>query len=69
MPRHHLDVTRDQLRVPVLARRYLIQHPRSLPRPTVLMARSVVALTGRTDTGALPVTLAPATAPIRAVSA
>jgi hypothetical protein len=69
MARHLMDETRDQLRVPVLARRYLVQHPRSLPGPTVLMARGVAAFTGRTDTRALPAVVAPRTAPIRAVSA
>lgn len=39
MSRHLLDPTRDQLHVPVLARRYNRQHPNSLTAQTLLIAQ------------------------------
>lgn len=69
MSRHRMDVTRDQLRVPPLTRRYLIQHPGRLSERAVQKARGVAALTGRTDAADIPAVITRATAPLATVTA
>ena len=66
MPRHQMDVTLDQLRVPVLQRRYRIQHP-ATRRPLVPATeeRHVLYLLPPVPPRRLPTALSPRRTPLR----
>lgn len=66
MPSHQMDVTRDELRVQVLSRRYAIQHP-TVHRADapVTQERHLLQLLPPVPPRPLPAALSPRRAPLR----